>query len=890
MNTSANVRPFLDLEASVDRWDSSTDDEDGDQGFINDDDMDEEIGSSIDHHSLNRSMDGDAPASDHDSLFSNDSHSSLFSELERDERCSGRTDDALHGRDFEETCHVDEDNGELWMVKCKKGKERYLLQYLKRYIDKFNAKDIFRNIRLYDDDCGFIYVQTANPGRAAYVLGRCPVTVHKRDGFHGLNMKVITDPVEVGMALYLRPMADVFLEPTAAWGRGPKKGSWVRLGSGKGSTALMLAVEPTEKDFIGDRMEEPLVDLSGRLYYNDPALVLGVYADTVKVAFIPRMHPSDIERHWPHGKISPEWVQTLVFNPCSFKQRQGIDTVWKGRQFPEFHFEHGLMVKTIPLSLIRPLTRFPNALEGRLLLQCNHPVVISNFPRISDWRFDIGDTVTSLSGQEGVVVEQSERGPVITRLSFSDAEDSGEEYSVGWALQKKWSIGDYVRHISGVCGVVVETREDVIVVQDIRGSLEYDFAGHVNSFRVTQRDEHAVGYRMARQNDARRPHWLEAAQLGPQDMRCYDDFNHFREVWNNQLHLRRSTQQVFVLTHNEATSLLRKTRTDKIPWKGREVLVSGNCPVKGELATIADVHIGEDTKSGLMVTVESIIQGRAGKRFKLDYDFVVDRQWELPLHLIERPLLSIFKPSAAYIHPLTFRVKCFKMPPPPPRQSTPPISCNQRSQSLADGTLSYIDPAFDPHFTTFPGVDEFNDPFDIQTSTPSWQSIVRHDSQQWLYQAEKTAGLTFKAIVNGEVAGRMFKQKKMDVHIATTDSDKRAVLQFYKREREISPNVECHPVHALVNTLEPVYVFSGPHAHSIAVRASSAHINGQLHLCGFVVLNLEGQTIDFTQPIQFLPSNACVLSVKKHITDQLQYYIGIWKETQEAALRGRSRK
>ncbi|KAK7017881.1 hypothetical protein VNI00_018556 [Paramarasmius palmivorus] len=886
MNLPWNARPFLDLEASVDRGESVSEDED--EGFINDD---EEVvfGDGVDYNTINKDLQeceehGDAP--DYTSLFFKDSQDLLS--METDDAGQELDNTSCGDRDDMSVWQDDETVWELWLVRCKKGRERYLLQYLKRYIDKFNARDLFDTLRFYDDDCGFVYIRISDARRAANVVRWCPVTIRSRGGFNGLDMKAITDPVEVGMALCLRTFADVFLDPAAVWGRGPKQGTWVRLGKEKGKRAKMMAAECSEKDFADDLSgsdAEPFENSTPRLYTNDPAIVLSIDAKTATVAFIPRLHPSIIHKHWPKGNTSQEWIQTLVMDPLQFREPIGIVPVWNADA--EHRFEHGLMVKTLTLDLIRPLSYHPTAMEGRLLLQCRHPAVIANFPRIADWRFDIGDVVSSVSGVEGIVVEQSERGPVVSQTTETERSHTLENYSLGWALKKIWAVGDYVRHMSGISGVVVQISDETIVVQDIIGALDYDFSGHVNSFRVTQRDENAIGYQFSRPGNRNLPHWVEAAQLGPHELQGNRDFYHFREEWNGQLQLRRIKQEVFVLSNLEATTLLRKMRTDRIPWKGREVLVTGNCPVKGEYAAILDVHINQPTKSGLMVTVESIIQGRAGRCSRLDYDFIVDRHWELPLHVIERPLLPVFRPPPTYIHPLTFRVKSFKLPPPPPpppRHPTPPL------RRPREHTFSNNDPAFDANYHSFEGSDEFTDPFDIQIPAPSWQSIMRHESQRWLYEAENVAGLTLKAVINGEVAGRLFKNKKMDVYLATSEQDKRAVMKFYKREREIVPHVECKPVHPLPNTMEPIFVFSGPHANKIAIRASTVPVNGQLYLCGFIILSLQGSSIDFTQPIQFLPSDACVLSVKKHVTDQLQYYVGIWKKTQNTTLRGRSRK
>ncbi|KAK7026105.1 hypothetical protein VNI00_015680 [Paramarasmius palmivorus] len=810
------VRPFLDLEASVDRGYCSSDDEEEENDFINDDE-EEDAGRPIDYNTVNQQMDtslDDGNASDHDSLFSKDSHDSLFSEdddISQPTPVSSTTSEATSDPGIARDDEKDEDIekvGEVWLVRCKNGKERYLVNYLDRYIKKY-PNSLFHTVRRYEDGCGFIYICTSDAGRAAEVLARCPVTLRHRaglksrdgrdlPGFNGILMQAIIDPVEISMALYLRPLAQVFNDSDASWARGARVGSWVRLGEQHSERIRLENVEETHS--------KPVTPL----YTNDPAIVLAVDKKTITVAFLPRVHPSFIHNSWPKGSASNTFVQTLVLDSSLYKEPPDQEPLWNRKKYPDYHFHHGLMVKTLPIRLVRPLGRYPNAMEGRILLLCEHPLVIANFPRVDDWRFDTGDVVRSRSGEEGIVRDQSERGPIVCPTNESYDLPSAEEYSVGWALRKIWSIGDFVRHISGVSGVVIQLVDQEVVIQDIQGSLPYDFKGHANSFRVTQRDENAVGYSMSREPGSRLPSWVDAARLGPLDLQGEQSFYEFREEWNERLRLHRIPQQVFVLSHSEATQLLKKTRTDKIPWKGREVLVSGNCPVKGEHAAVVDVHIKQPTKSGLMITIESLVQGRLFTRHRLDYDWVVDMNWELPLHLVERPLLPIFRPPSSYIHPLTFHQKIYRLPPVPVRPRTPPL--HRRRYNLGGAPnpdLVDEDPAFNPNFSHFEGNDDFNDPFDIQTPEPSWRDIIRHPSQLWLYESSNTDSLTFKSIVNGTVDGKHFKDRKLDIRILRGDHETTAILEFYKRDRPIPPNVEFHPVNPLVNTMEPVFIFRG---------------------------------------------------------------------------------
>lgn len=149
-----------------------------------------------------------------------------------------------------------------------------------------------------------------------------------------------------------------------------------------------------------------------------------------------------------------------------------------------------------------------------------------NFPRVDDWRFDLGDIVVSLGGEEGVVCEQSMSGPVIHRR-----DSAGGDHCFGWGLLKRWLIGEFVRHISGVCGAVVNVKEEVgeVTIRDISDNLDYDFVSHTNSFRRDQRDKHAVGFAASIALKAGHcvPTWVEALKLGPNavknnlDLACF---------------------------------------------------------------------------------------------------------------------------------------------------------------------------------------------------------------------------------------------------------------------------------------------------------------------------------------------------------------------------------
>uniref|UniRef100_A0A0W0FS02 Uncharacterized protein n=1 Tax=Moniliophthora roreri TaxID=221103 RepID=A0A0W0FS02_MONRR len=109
------------------------------------------------------------------------------------------------------------------------------------------------------------------------------------------------------------------------------------------------------------------------------------------------------------------------------------------------------------------------------------------------------------------------------------------------------------------------------------------------------------------------------------------------------------------MDHIEASAKIKKARTGTIPWKDRCVLIyAKGRHNKGDVARVYDVHMCQKTKSGLQITVESEVIGRRGQRQMYDYEDLVDEHWELPLHLVERPLNPAFHPKRNYIHSMTF--------------------------------------------------------------------------------------------------------------------------------------------------------------------------------------------------------------------------------------------
>ncbi|EEB89538.1 hypothetical protein MPER_12350 [Moniliophthora perniciosa FA553] len=255
--------------------------------------------------------------------------------------------------------------------------------------------------------------------------------------------------------------------------------------------------------------------------------------------------------------------------------------------------------------------------------------------------------------------------------------------------------------------------------------------------------------------------------------------------------------------------------------------------------------------------------GRQGHRQLYDYEDLVDEHWELPLHLVERPMNPAFHPKRGYIHPMTFHVKVAK-PPPPIRSSTPPIHSRRRSSPTRSRSSTP-----DPAWTVSAEESNRHHPM---PSTPSWHTRNLHPSQRWLYEAGNTQDLWFKAKIKDQILGKRFDNKPENVRLIICDNEKTAIIEHYKKQHPLPDNVEVTPVYPASNTVDPIFIFKGEYANRIVYRSSSASYDGVKYLHGFDV-DIKGRTIDFAAKCKFLPTDACVLYVGTKVRDALgQYY------------------
>ncbi|ESK80730.1 hypothetical protein Moror_2974, partial [Moniliophthora roreri MCA 2997] len=245
-----------------------------------------------------------------------------------------------------------------------------------------------------------------------------------------------------------------------------------------------------------------------------------------------------------------------------------------------------------------------------------------------------------------------------------------------------------------------------------------------------------------------------------------------------------------------------------------------------------------------------------------DYEDLVDEHWELPLHLVEQPLNPTFHPKRNYIHSMTFHVRVAKLPL-PVRSTTPPLRSHRPSSAQSRSSTP------DPAWTV--SADDSNRHHPMP-STPTWQTQSLHPSQCWLYEAENTHDLWFKAKIKGEILGKRFNNKPKNICLVICDRDKTAIIEHYKKQHPLPDNVEVSLVYPVSNTVDPIFIFRGEFVNRVVYRSSSANYDGVRYLHRFEV-DIKGCTIDFNVKCKFLPTDACVLYVGTEIRDALgQYY------------------
>uniref|UniRef100_A0A0W0FPQ6 Uncharacterized protein n=1 Tax=Moniliophthora roreri TaxID=221103 RepID=A0A0W0FPQ6_MONRR len=300
------------------------------------------------------------------------------------------------------------------------------------------------------------------------------------------------------------------------------------------------------------------------------------------------------------------------------------------------------------------------------------------------------------------------------------------------------------------------------------------------------------------------------------------------------------------MDHIEASAKIKKAQTGTIPWKDRHVLIyTKGRHNKRDVARVYDVHIRQKTKSGLQITVESEVIGRQCQCQMYDYEDLVDEHWELPLHLVERPLNPAFHPKRNYIHPMTFHVKVAKLPL-PVRSTTPPLHSHRPSSARSCSSTP------DLAWTVLADDSNRHHPM---PSTPTWQTRSLHPTK-----------------IKGEILGKRFNNKPENIRLVICDRDKTAIIEHYKKQHPLPENVEVSPVYPVSNTVDPIFIFRGEFTNQVVYQSSSANYDGVRYLHGFEI-DIKGHTIDFNVKCKFLPTDACVLYVGTDIRDALgQYY------------------
>ncbi|KAK1224324.1 hypothetical protein PQX77_012775 [Marasmius sp. AFHP31] len=656
----------------------------------------------------------------------------------------------------------------LW----KKGQEYSICVYALEQSLHLNEPPISSIFYRFERD-GYVVVETPNLGLAAKLLaGHSAVSRSSSSRPGGVDMMAL-DRLEADSALQLPP--------------GPLEtpGMWARL--------VRPRLYPENK--------------VSTEYTGDPCLIDEVHWPLAQVLVVPRLktHQVELGGEGARDDLSVQMLHTKETLTSEFFEATASTKTYNGLYLLRTHVRH---LRSMKDSLPRR--------SASLFLASKHNKVLLNFPRVDGWEFQLGEKVFSfLCDLEGAVTAVNVTGVEITAChSAGTATTSGDTHFGGWALLKRWSIGDYLRHREGREGWVVEvggSNLKLVSTEKESGSgiLRIDrISGHVNLFIASTP-----------------PHdWQPSSKASPKI----------------------------------SADGLAAAQTFAIPWKWREVIVwrgkhSGHYRV-------FDVIFSTQTPSGMKVIVETTVVN-AERRIVVDYDDVVDRRTLLLLHIIERPRVASFEPCAPYRHPAIDELKSVIIdfdPPaqPPTRPPTPPAATPEDTAGLP--------PAWDPN------VEGSEDPVEAAAARRRQELATFHVSQHPFLDippgSEESPSHKFNAKLTGpsQLNAKDFRGAVKEIEVIKLDGHCRLAYRHYKRLMCVHRSVVVEPEIPTKHTQKPIYVLQGPAQGFVVARVGCFKDVLQV-----VAVSLKPVRVLSEEGFAVYPTDCCILSVKMYVSDEL---------------------
>ncbi|KAL0575118.1 hypothetical protein V5O48_006844 [Marasmius crinis-equi] len=668
---------------------------------------------------------------------------------------------------------------ELWLIRCKHSKQPFnewkVLNYALGHANTQNTT-IITSLHYRKDGDGLLYLDTFHPSQAARILAESPSVLRSRDSsYSGINMHRLENLAESKNSLFYPP------EPVT-------RGSWVRI---------------TNATFKGVRQS---------IYDGDLGLVtnMDLVDGSVQVAFVCRSDNSktaSVVEHAPAEdlKRGPEFHSRHLITEemmISLDKLPALGTT----------IEHGLRLEWVANGTAVLISEPPSPLDIGLFVSSGHPLVLESFPRVQGWIFREGEMVETWDGrQRGRVCAITEAGVEIITAS-SRGSSAEEQRGLGWRVNKCWNLGDYVEHTTGHKGLIVGF-EGYLVYFWMGGEEENDnkddpdipYAGHRNALKSVPRVSD-VDALLARRSENATIEWL-----------MYNGMSQ-REIEQKMSELdasRASFSDPLLLTPAQVDPALSVSRTFTSPWKWWEVLI-WHGPRRG-YHRVFDVLVGQKTKSGLKVQVQSTVVNALGHIFAVDYDDVVDAELLLPLHCIRAPA-EAFRPPHGYCHPgirglgkQRSRLRLGQQEEPVERAVTPPpllVSSSEEAAWNPDAP-----PPQELSIAAFQPPDQW------------WKS--NHSSQHEFYELDpRTAdAVRFQVSLVGivtDLKNKTYSEKSptQTIFFDATSGRRTLTVSWMRAKGRLPPDMVVQPQRPSNKASLPLVVMRGEHKDMVATKVS----------------------------------------------------------------------
>ncbi|KAL0567185.1 ubiquitin-specific protease ubp15 [Marasmius crinis-equi] len=672
---------------------------------------------------------------------------------------------------------------QLWKVKCIKGEEYSVCHYVLTSSQSPNETPI-SSIFYRSDRDGYVIVELTNLNLAAQLLASHSCVARGSP----------SQPSGIDM---------VVLEENEA------------------ETALELPADPLQRPGTWARFVRPRFLPASEAFPNydgDPCLIDEVRWPFAQVFVVPRIEAFHVTLGQENERAEG-CVQTL-HTPETLTPEYYASTIHRAN--PSFR---GLYLLRVHMRHLRVLQGPLPRKAASLFLASQYKGVLENFPRVLGWEFKLGKLVrSSLSGAVGTISAVYLHGVDITSQPSTDCTACEASFG-GWALHKRWRVGDYLRHYQGLEGWVVEVNGTTLKLVSrytdlATGLLRLDrFSGHTNSF---------------------------VAATPPYD-------------WQSMS----IAQPVNANNQSKMPDGLTAARTFRAPWKWKDVILWRG-KHHGTNYRVFDVLLSDQTASGMRVQVETTIANSPLQRILVDYDDVVDRGTLLPLHIIEDPTSPAFRPDPPYRHPAIDKLKSIHITavspqsPPPTRPATPPYT------SALEATAADAPEAWNPEFR------DREDPGAEYALAKARELEAFHVSQHPFLEILRcvTESATFKFNVKltgtSQVTKKDFRAAAKEIDVVEYEGKRQLAFQHYKRTVHVHPTVTVEPEFPTKHTQKPLFVLKGPAEGTIGARVGCSG-----DLLQVVRVDLKPVRVYPEQSIGVKPEDCCTLSVKAYITDEL---------------------